>query len=233
MRKKIESKDEELYRRVKSEPVEKLLERLKSFFIDELDEIELEAGRRLLQLFDVWRQVSLRRIVDLAESADVLFHQGRLLPANTLTRSTVETVAVQFAVWKKLDSLTDVLNADAIHELLMSVVFGRRDKGGDWPNKSMQVLTAIDHLEKQFPGFRGEYERLCEYAHPGLAGGYGMYVRTEGQKFKTYFGQNPLGLEMDPWGRAELHAALMVAVVFNEFLSMIRLRIEALPVQHR
>lgn len=224
--------DEERYRRVKSEPIKKLLQQLKSFFIDELDEIEPDSGKKLLRLFDVWRQVSLRRIVDLAGSADAFFHEERLIPANTLTRSTVETVAIQFAVWKQLDSLTDALNADAIHKLLMSVVFGRRDKGKDWPNKSMQVLTAIDHLEKQFPGFRTEYDRLSEYAHPGLAGGYGMYVRTEGQKFKTYFGQNPNGLEMDPWGRAELHAALMVAVNFNEFLSLIRPRIEALSVQH-
>lgn len=231
MQKNFEPKDEELYRSVISKTVDNLLDRLKDCFIDELDEIELDAGQRLLRLFDVWHQVSLRRIVDLAESANVFFQQGRLLPANTLTRSTVETVAVQFAVWKKLDSLTDTSDISGIHELLMSVVFGRRDKGGDWPDKSMQVLTAIDHLEKQFPGFRSEYERLCEYAHPGLAGGYGMYVRTEGIKFKTYFGQNPLGLEMDSWGRAELHAALMVAVTFNESLSMIRPRIEALSVQ--
>ena len=148
MEKKLEPKDAELYRMETSPPIEVLLERLKSCFIDELDSIEPNAGQRLLRLFDVWRQVSLRRIVDLAESADVFFHQGRLLPANTLTRSTVETVAVQFAVWKKLDSLTNALNINSIHELLMSVVFGRRDKGEDWPNKSMQVLTAIDHLEK-------------------------------------------------------------------------------------
>jgi len=73
----------------------------------------------------------------------------------------------------------------------------------------MNVLTAIDHLEKQFPGFRSEYERLCEYAHPGLAGGYGMYVRTEGEKLRSYFGQNPLGLEMDHWGRTELLCAML------------------------
>jgi len=60
-----------------------------------------------------------------------------------------------------------------------------------------------------------------------------MYVRTEGPKFKTYFGQNPLGLEMDAWGRGELHAALMVAVTFNEFLNAIRPRIETISVQHR
>lgn len=212
--------------------VEQLVDRLKSCFVDELEEVGPDAGARSLRLFDVWRQVSLRRIVDLAESAEAFFLQGRLLPGCTLTRSAVETVAIQYAVWKKLGALTDALDSRGIHSLLMSVVFGRRDKGDDWPNKSMSVLTAIDHLDKQFPGFRSEYDRLSEYVHPGLAGGYGMYVRTEGERLRSYFGQNPLHLEMGPWGRSELERALLVAVTFNEFLNEIRPRVQALVGQH-
>jgi hypothetical protein len=212
--------------------VEQLVDRLKNCFIDELEEAGPDAGSRSLQLFDVWRQVSLRRIVDLAESAEAFFLQGRLLPGCTLTRSAVETVAVQYAVWKKLGTLTDALDSRGIHSLLMSVVFGRRDKGDDWRNKSMHVLTAIDHLDKQFPGFRSEYDRLSEYVHPGLAGGYGMYVRTEGERLRSYFGQNPLRLEMGPWGRSELELALLVAVTFNELLNEIRPRVQALVGQH-
>lgn len=208
--------------------VEQLIIRLEACFIDVLEEIDPSAGTQLLRLFDVWRQVSLRRIVDLADGAETFFRKGRLLPACTLTRSTVETVAIQYAVWKKLSTLTKALDFHSIHTLLMSVVFGRRDKGGDWTNKSMNVLTAIDHLEKQFPGFRSEYDRLSEYVHPGLAGGYGMYVRTEGEKMRSHFGQNPLCLEMGPWGRSELECALLIAVEFNELLQQMRPRIEAL-----
>jgi hypothetical protein len=215
-----------------SATIEELIDHLKSCFVDELVEVGQDAGAKLLRLFDVWRQVSLRRIVDLAESADGFFRQSRLLPGNILTRSLVETVAVQFAVWKRLDSLTIASDVNGIHNLLMSVVFGRRDKGEDWPNKSMNVITAIDHLEKRLPGFRSEYERLCEYAHPGLAGGYGMYVRTEGEKLRSFFGQNPLGLEMDHWGRTELRCSMLVAVTFNDFLSEVRPRIQALVEQH-
>jgi len=203
-----------------------LIERLKSCFVDGLDEVGSEPGARTLRLFDVWRQVSLRRIVDLAESAEAFFRQARLLPGCTLTRSAVETVAVQYAVWKKLDSLSSAADARGIYTLLKSVVFGRRDKGDDWPNRSMNVLTALDHLEKQFPGFRSEYDRLSEYVHPGLAGGYGMYVRTEGDKLRSYFGQNPLGLEMGPWGESELECALVVAVNFDELLGQMRPRVE-------
>ena len=212
--------------------VDQLINRLKTCFIDVLEEVGPEAGARSLHLFDVWRQVSLRRIVDLADGAETFFREGRLLPACTLTRSAVETIAVQHAVWKKLGALTDESDARGIHTLLMSVVFGRRDKGDDWPNKSMNVLTAIDHLNKQFPGFRSEYDRLSEYAHPGLAGGYGMYVRTEDERWRSHFGQNPLHLEMGPWGRSELELALLVAVKFSELLQEVRTRIEALTRSH-
>lgn len=212
--------------------VEQLIDRLKGCFVDELGAVGPDAGERSLRLFDVWRQVSLRRIVDLAESAEDFFLQGRLLPGCTLTRSAVETVAIQFTVWKRLGALTDASDSRGIHSLLMSVIFGRRDKGDDWPNKSMNVLTAINHLEKQFPGFRSEYDRLSEYVHPGLAGGYGMYVRTEGERLRSYFGQNPLRLEMGPWGRSELERALLVAVTFNDLLNEVRPRVQALVGQH-
>ncbi len=212
--------------------VEQLVSRLKACYVDHLDEVGPEAGARSLRLFDVWRQVSLRRIVDLAEGAEAFFLERRLLPGCTLTRSVVETVAIQYAVWKKLGALTDASDSRGVHTLLMSVVFGRRDKGDEWPNKSMNVLTAIDHLDEQFPGFRSEYDRLSEYAHPGLAGGYGMYVRTEGERLRSYFGQNPLRLEMGPWGRTELERALLVAVTFNELLSEVRPRVESLMTQN-
>lgn len=212
--------------------VEQSIGRLRACFVDDLEEVGPEAGARSLRLFDVWRQVSLRRIVDLAEGAEAFFLQGRLLPGCTLARAAVETVAVQYAVWKKLGALADTSDPPGIHALLMSVVFGRRDKGDAWPTKSMNVLTSIDHLDKQFPGFRSEYDRLSEYVHPGLAGGYGMYVRTEGERLRSHFGQNPLRLEMGPWGRSELERALLVAVTFNELLLEVRPRIEGLMGQH-
>jgi hypothetical protein len=202
--------------------VEKLLCRLRQNFVIHLEEIDPKAGLLTLRLFDVWRQVSLRRIVDLAHGAEVFFFEERLVPACTLTRSVVETVALLYSVWKKLKLQTENADLCASHTLLMSAVFGRRDKGGDWPNRSMNVLTAIGHLDKQFPGFQSEYDRLSEYLHLGLAGGYGAYVRTEGSGLRAHFGENPLALEMGPWGRGELERALLVAATFNDLLTELR-----------
>ena len=208
--------------------VEELLGRLRREFVDQFEEMGPGVGARSLRLFDVWRQVSLRRIVDLAEGAEAFFGEGRLVPGCTLTRSVVETVALQYTVWKKLAAHTETADFRGAQSLLMLVVFGRRDKGVDWPNKSVNVLTSIDHLDKQFPGFRSEYGRLSEYLHPGLAGGYGIYVRTEGAGLRSYFGQNPSGLEMGPWGRTELECALWVAATFNDLLKEMRSRLAAM-----
>jgi hypothetical protein len=208
--------------------VEELLCRIRQNFVDHFEEIEPKANIRTLRLFDVWRQVSLRRIVDLAQGAEAFFLEERLVPACTLTRSVVETVALQYSVWKKLTLQTKTADLRASHALLMSAVFGRRDKGDSWPNQSMNVLTAIGHLDKQFPGFRSEYDRLSEYLHPGLAGGYGAYVRTEGAGLRAHFGQNPSGLEMGPWGRTELERALMVAATVADLLNDLRPQLVAI-----
>ncbi len=209
--------------------VKQLIGQLSNRFIDVAEEVDSDTGSQSLHLFDVWQQVYLCRIVDLANGAEAFYQEGHSLPACILTHSVMETVVVQYTVvWKKLSEFTDIFDSQGIHKLLMSVVFGRRDKGDDWTNKSMQVLTAIDHLEKRFSGFRSEYDRLSEYAHPGLAGGYGIYVRKEKDKLRSHFRQNALRLEMDPWGRSELRCALLVAVTFFELLLQMRPCIEVL-----
>ena len=205
--------------------VEELIGYLRRDFIDHLEEVEPEAYKRSLRLFDVWRQVSLRRVVDLAEGAKAFFHEGRLIRGCTLTRSVVETVALQYMAWKMLTAYAETADVLGAHTFLKSIVFGRRDKGDAWPTKSIHVLTAIDHLDQQFPGFKREYDRLSEYLHPGLAGGYGIYVRTEGTRLRSHFCQNPAGLEMQPWGRCELKCALLVAVKFNDLLKETRLQL--------
>lgn len=187
-----------------------LIRSIQDRLIDKFEGIEQTTRQRLLRIYDVWRQVNLRRTTDLAEGAVRFFDEGRLVPACTLTRSVFETIGIQYYLYKKLVFHTVESNPEAIHKLLLSAVFGRRDKEG-WPEKSIQILTAMDHLDKRFPGFRAEYDRLCEYAHPNLSGGYGTYVRTEGDKLESHFGSNPQDLRMEPWGQGALRAALSVA----------------------
>lgn len=206
-----------------SSETEALLARLRSEFVGDLPGIGPDPQERLTRLFDVWRQATLRRIVDLASGADAFFREGRLVPGNTLTRSVVETVAIHYMVWKKLQASIEGSDWSAVHALLLSAAFGRRDKM-DWKQKSIQILTAIDHLDKAFVGFRGEYDLLCEFAHPGLAGNYGAYTHREGDEMQYRFGINPSDMKMGPWGQSELVHSLMVVAEIDQFLKALRPR---------
>lgn len=192
-----------------SAEIRDLIRSLQLKLVSHLGAIENTMCQRLLRLYEVWRQVNLRRTLDIANGALCFFEQHRLVPACTLTRSVIETTAVQYYIYKKLIIHTENADPQSIHKLLMSAVFGRRDS--EWPQSPIQVLTAIDHLNRKFPGSRSEYDRLCEYAHPNLAGGFGTYVRSEGDQLESHFGDNPQGLDMGPWGQEELHVAMMVA----------------------
>jgi hypothetical protein len=206
-----------------SSETEVLLSRLRSEFVEGLAGVGQDPQQRLTQLLDVWRQATLRRIVDLASGADNFFRDGRVVPGNTLTRSVVETAAIHYMVWKKLEASIDGSDWSAVHTLLLSAAFGRRDKT-DSEQKSIQVLTAIGHLDKAFAGFRSEYDLLCEFAHPGLAGTYGAYARSEGENMQYRFGINPIGMEMGPWGQGQLVHSLLVVVEIDRFLKELRPR---------
>lgn len=212
-----------------SSEIRDLIHSLQLKLVNHLDGIENTAQQRLLRLYDVWRQVILRRVTDTADGAQSLFEQQRLVPACTLTRSVVETTAVQYYVHKKLVIHTAGADHQSIHKLFMSAVFGRKDQEG-WRQSPIQVLTAIKHLDKQFPGFLSEYNRLCEYAHPNLAGGYGTYVRRD--QYVSYFGNNPQGLEMGPWGQMELCIALTVANEIDDQLCLFHPQLVSMAEQH-
>ncbi len=213
-----------------SSEIRDLIQSLRLNLVNHFDGIESTTRQRLLRLYEVWRQVNLRRTIDIADGALCFFEQQRLVPACTLTRSLVETTGIQYYIYKKLIFHTENADHQSIHKLFMSAVFGRRDK--EWPQSPIQVLTAIDHLNREFPGSRSEYDRLCEYAHPNLAGGYGTYARTEGDRLETHFGHNPRGLEMGPWGQVELHIALIVASEIDHRLSLFHPQFVSMAEQH-
>ena len=68
------------------EEVKNLLEGFRSEFVDHIGPVHATSRARLLEIYKVWRQVSLRRIVDLADAAILMFEQCRLVPGCTMTR---------------------------------------------------------------------------------------------------------------------------------------------------
>jgi hypothetical protein len=75
-----------------------------------------------------------------------------------------------------------------IDTYLMKLLMGSRNNP-DLP-ESINVMTFVDHVEKSLKGFRDQYDRLSEFAHPNWAGTSLLYARNDTENRRTDFGQN-------------------------------------------
>lgn len=194
--------------------VQKRIEQLRKILIGAMPPYAPKAGEKLRRLSSIWRQALLHRISDLASAALVMFEQGRLVPGCTLTRSVYETVAQLYLFHKKLAAAVEAKKLADFLEHLDKGAFGSKD--GTTDAQAIQVLTAIDHLDKEFTGLRSDYDHLCEYAHPNFKGGLGCYTRFEIPAYNVSFGLNPQSLPMGPFGLGGLDLALQVTSILIE-----------------
>lgn len=54
----------------------------------------------------------------------------------------------------------------------------------------INILTMVDRVDKEIPGFRGVYDNLCELSHPNWAGTLGTYTKIDREKLWVDFGKN-------------------------------------------
>jgi hypothetical protein len=95
---------------------------------------------------------------------------------------------------------------------------------------AVQVLTAIDHLDAEYPGSRHEYEVLCELAHPNVVGMGGTYTNTSLPSVAAQLGTNPSRMPMSAFGLAHLSIALQVAEATEQTWASLRGQFEQLAV---
>jgi hypothetical protein len=124
----------------------------------------------------------------LSSAAVDLFQQKRVIPAVILTRAIVETVAVMFTFHERLDHFLKNNSEDigAIDDFLMRCLVGARDNP-EMPTPT-NILTFVDGVAKNFPGFRSVYDGLSECAHPNWAGTFGEFGQIDKEKFEIKLG---------------------------------------------
>jgi hypothetical protein len=131
-----------------------------------------------------WKVLSIRgpllyRVIDLAEPACRLYEENMMAAAFTLTRSTLETSAMIYWLYSKMDDAVKTGKAGkALDDLLMRALLGRRDRSHRQP---INVLTCIGHMNKQFEGWEEMYSNLSEYAHPNWFGVMSLYGKLDRQ----------------------------------------------------
>ncbi|QVW36202.1 hypothetical protein KIP69_04935 [Geobacter sulfurreducens] len=190
-----------------------VIEFLKGQLVTQLEPYSQRPGKKLVRLSRVWKESKLYRIVDLASAALTMFEDSRLVPGCTLTRSLYETVAQMYYIQKKMKEAIENKKLEEIHDYVVRGAWGSKDKSTE--QEALQVLTAIDHLDKEFGG-KDEYFHLCEYAHPNFKGGIGIYSEIKIPAYDVIFGMNPQGLPITAFGLGALDIILMVAKVLYE-----------------
>lgn len=185
-------------------------EQLKSRLKNYIPPKENRAGGKQLHMFDSFSAISAHRIHDLSDAALGLFRQQRLVPATTLTRAVIESVAILFYALKKVKAAIEEKEIDTILEFIHRAIRGSRNSSSGVT--SIQVLTALDHMDKAYPKTRSEYDVLCEIAHPNLYGGAAAYSKFDKQTFSIKLGNNPDGLPLSAFGLGQLRIYLEIAL---------------------
>ncbi len=114
------------------------------------------------------------RTVNLAKTAMKLFEEeDGLLSAIIITRSMVETVSLLFCLHERLGKVVETEQVGDIEKFINQMGLGGRFEPLEIDGEEIEalnVLSAIDKLDKIFKGVRKEYDFLSEYAHPNCHG---------------------------------------------------------------
>ena len=142
----------------------------------------------------IYREALAWRMAELSRGAFENFERERLALAILETRAAVETSAALWYLHAKLDTTLKAGAMGDIDDFLMRLSLGSRTDTDIMP-QAINVLKFVDRVEKDVKGFRQQYDRLCEFAHPNWAGTALLYSKHDHAKLWTDFGANIRGIE--------------------------------------
>jgi len=134
------------------------------------------------------REALIYRIAELSEVAVELFESEKLVSAIIMTRAVYETTSVLYWLYKSLEKVCTKKELGNIDEFFMKSLFG--SKNGEMPLESYNILTAIDHTDKVFKGYKNAYNSLSEFAHPNWPGLLGAYSNLNRKKICLELGKD-------------------------------------------
>jgi hypothetical protein len=157
----------------------KLVHKLKSHSPKSVDASSLSPKSKLPFKAMSIRDLLYHRFAELTDVAVRLYESNKVVSASILTRASLETFALLYYLYKKMQDVVETNVVGEIDDILMKILFGCKD--GSLPIESVNILTAIDHFDKQFgPNkklLRHFYDMLSESSHPnwfGTGGAYGI-----------------------------------------------------------
>lgn len=133
-----------------------------------------------------WREALYYRTTELARGALDLYNSKRYTSSILLIRGLMETTAFVYWLLRRIRISIETRSVGDIDDFLMRGLLGGREPEASL--KAYNVLSAIDHLDKEVSGFRSDYDWLSEFAHPNSFGTHGSYAQVDQEKLTVNFG---------------------------------------------
>jgi len=167
----------------------KLLELINRNLTDKIEAASLSRNSKLSFKALSLRELLIYRIADLSEVTLRLYEEDKkLVSAIILTRSVFEASSIFYWLHKRLVSAVETQELGDIDEFFMKHLFGTAE---DFiPVDRYNVLTAIDHVDKDLEDYRKCYNSLSEFAHPNWPGLMGAYGKIDKNKTTLHLGKD-------------------------------------------
>ena len=137
------------------------------------------------------REALFWRTEELARCACDMLERDDLAAGIMLTRGVTESAAFVWRLNQLLEDRKKYCEADLLRRF-DQMLLGSKNKNNDDPYfpKSINIITMIAHLDKQFPGIKDGYDQLSEFVHPNWSGVFGLFSMTDWRTHTTKFTRN-------------------------------------------
>ena len=165
--------------------VDKILKELKENPPKEVNVQSMGGYNNIVAKYMIARAGLLHRAFELAVSANNCLQNKEIVSSILLIRALFETSSVFGFIHYKIDNFIKTKNIKDFDTDITNILYGTRN--GTTANKSINILTIIDKINKEIPEYRSLYDRLSEYAHPNFTGTSLLYGSPQHNmvKFET------------------------------------------------
>lgn len=187
--------------------LQKILHSLEEAKVTKIDPAQISLESKTAFKIATFRETMLWRYCETLRGVVGAMKEELNLPAVILCRSGLEVAAISYYFGKMLAASVEKSNISEADELVTKMILGSKEKG--WDYQAVNILTALDHTDREFSGMRKLYDSLSEYSHPNWHGSGNLFARNDAQKLITRFG---ISKEKDKQVNGLLISASMISI---------------------
>jgi hypothetical protein len=150
----------------------------------EIDVDSMGGYDSVVSKFMLARAGLLHRALELAISADNSIENKQIVSSSLLIRALFETVSVFGYIYYKIVEFNKNKKLEEFDIIITNILYGSKD--GSTNYVSINILTMIDKIDKEYPTYRSIYNRLSEYSHPNFTGTSLIYGTPQSDKVVTF-----------------------------------------------